>query len=376
MNNLHIVICSNLAKSNGGCEIWLDYFVKRLLPLRLYGKVFVYHVIAAQKRAEELSEQGIISIACPRYSNGIGQVLRFSFKSIWHLMKNERAGDEVVLIGSTFVSFVGIALWIYRTVLFKNIKIITWIRSIAVQELSVRSPYIAKVAGVFEYVLLGMSDKVIMNGHDTYAFYADKYHLRGKAFTVENAVPNDELFSVCPISEEKVYIDIAYTGRYSSAKGFEIYLESVKRFVANNPVSNIRFHCYGHGPLADLIDVDLVVDHGKYTPEKIIAILEQTDIVVFFNKSGIAAGVSHSLLETMAAARGIIAWDNKIHNQVCDEKMAYLVPENDIDNLVKIYEDICNNRQNLVKKAVAARRCAEGYSILNHIRKFIGIVRE
>ena len=63
MNNLHIVICSNLAKSNGGCEIWLDYFVKRLLPLRLYGKVFVYHVIAAQKRAEELSEQGIISVS-------------------------------------------------------------------------------------------------------------------------------------------------------------------------------------------------------------------------------------------------------------------------------------------------------------------------
>lgn len=44
-------------------------------------------------------------------------------------------------------------------------------------------------------------------------------------------------------------------------------------------------------------------------------------MLCFFYKSGIAAGVSHSLLETMAAGRGIIAWNNHIHNQICDQKM-------------------------------------------------------
>lgn len=374
MKNLHIVICSDLEKSNGGCEIWLDYFIREIIKRDFYSEKYVYHVQSSEHREAELQTQHVELTYCSHYNNGIIQVLCFSIVTLINLFRNVKRNDDVVYIGSTFVAPVGILFSAYQKVFLRKTQMITWIRSIAVQELKVRSPKISHIAKILEILMLYLSDKIILNGKDTFAYYQKQYNVIDKSEVIENAVPNRDIYGVKEIDHNKAVVDIAYMGRYSAAKGFDCYIKSIEMFYAKQH-HDVRFHAYGHGPLANIVPDNFVVNHGKYYPKDVIDILNDVDVVVFFNKSGIAAGVSHSLLETMASGRGIIAWDNHIHNQVCTADMSFLVEEDSLDDLVKLYQFMAAHRSILYSKASNARTKSYQYSVDKHVDAFIRFVR-
>lgn len=363
MKNLHIAICSDLEKSNGGCEIWLSYFLPEISHRKVYKSIYVYHVNNTN-RSIFCKKGNINYCSCSNKSNGILNVFLFSCFAIRYIKKNESSNDDILLIGSTFVAFIGI---FYNLIRMKDTRICTWIRSIAVEELRTRSPYLAIVAKLLEFILLKISDLVIMNGSDTYDYYIHRYDIVNKSFIIENAVSDDSLFTLSnDTSKEK--FNLAYMGRYVTAKGIDLYIESVKRFLKKYDF--INFHAYGHGEFEDKLYDAGIIDHGRYTLEDVPNILQFVDGVVFFNRSGIAGGVSHSLLECMAAGKVIIAWNNKIHNQVCTSDSAFLMEENNLDELEKVYVHGLSNWRLLNQKSCRARQVAAMFSIEKHVDKF------
>lgn len=373
MSQLHVVICSDLDKSNGGCETWLDYFLGELIRVGYYKSINVYHV-QSDKAKEIYNDVNINRYTCKGFSNGIINVVFFSCFAMLSIVRNIKKNDQIILVGSTFVSIVGIFLCLYKKIFKKEILVITWVRSIALRELAIRSPRIAYFSKYLEKYLLKYTDYIITNGKDTYLYYTNCYGYNNKTFVVENAIPNNHLFDV-PIMDKQKYINIAYMGRYAIVKGFDKYIRSVDKFWKKIANKNIIFHAFGHGELDTEIEKTNIVDHGKYSSEEIFNVLSKIDVVVFLNQSGSAAGVSHALLECMAAGRCIIAWDNLIHNQVCNKEEAFLVREDDVGLLVDIYKEIIEDPDIIVKKGKLAREKARRYTVKKHVNRFLKIVR-
>lgn len=363
MKNLHIVMCSDLEQTNGGCEIWLSYFVPEIVDRKLYKEISVYHV-NNENRSKYVKQNNVNYYSCSKRSNGILNVFRFSYFALWHLKRNENFEDDIILVGSTFVALVGI---FHKLLSMKNPRICTWIRSIAVEELRLRSPYLAILSNFLEHVLLRFSHVIIMNGRDTYDYYTNKYDITSKSFIIENAVSNKNLFMLSKKFDSGKF-NLAYMGRYVAAKGIDLYVESVKRFLMKYDF--INFHAYGYGEFEGKLYDAGIIDHGRYTLEDVPNILQFVDGVVFFNRSGIAGGVSHSLLECMAAGKVIIAWNNKIHNQVCTSDSAFLMEENNLDELEKVYVHGLSNWRLLNQKSCRARQVAAMFSIEKHVDKF------
>ena len=367
--NIHIVMCSDLNISNGGCETWLSYFLPELSRRLEYKKIYVYHV---NNYCESLhiKKNEIEYISRPNKTNGIFNVVLFTWFVIRKMLKTAQNEDDIVLIGSTFIAPIGILCRVLS--LKKKLHINTWIRSIAVKELEARSPRTAFLAKYMENVLLHLSNKVILNGNDTYEYYSKKFNIVSKSVVIENAVPDGTLFNI-PIKDDYSKIKVAYMGRYCTAKGFDKYVESVKKYDVVD--SDLEFHAYGFGELEETLKESSIKNHGRYKSTDVINILKSVDAVVFLNRTGIAGGLSHSLLECMASGKIIIAWDNNIHNQICDEKNAILIKDGSLQSLISSYKEL--EKKMLIKdKALNAREKASQYTVEKHVDKFISNIRD
>lgn len=382
--NLHIFICSSLQKGAGGCEIWLEYFIKNILKLDTKRKIYIYYVKDYKNNIITFDSNRVLFEYSNKISNnGLVTVPLYTINSLIKVIQNITKRDICLFIGSTYVAFIGIFLSLYRLFFCKDILLITWIRSISIEELRVRSPWIATIMESIEKLLLNQCQIVICNGLDTFNYYKSKFNIPNIEF-INNALSVNDLFLLENKILKKNIINIGFLGRYCYEKGFDKYLESIELFykrVSENTIKReIRFHSYGYGELEKNIKSKFIVNHGRYEPSELKTILDKIEVVVFFNETGKAGGVSHSLLEAMASGRVIVAWDNIIHRQVVNNKSANFIKENDLDELNNFYYSLAMGDEMIIneiyKKTLVAKCEAEKYSPGNHVKKFLEIINK
>jgi len=226
-------------------------------------------------------------------------------------------------------------------------------------------------------MLLRISDRIITNGYDTFEYYLKEFpEDREKVTIIENAVEFEQFSKLQIPNLYSKPIIISYIGRIAEAKGYEDFVKSVEIFKRKySPFwKEIEFHVWGGD---DKSFSKLIKFHGTFKRGDIYKILESCHGVVFLNKAGSAGGISHALLETMAAGRLIIAWNNFIHTQVVNTDSGILIPEGDIEKLADTYYNILVGNKNLFsKKCVNVRSKAKEFSVESHINKFLKILEK
>lgn len=381
--NLHVYICSTLHKGAGGCEIWLEYFINNIIKENTFDNIYIYYADDKTQSKIKFTNNNVFFVSNKYFKkNGILTVIFYTIGSSFNSFKYLNTSDKCILIGPIYNTFIGFILYLYNKLFNKNLLLITWIRSIAIGEFRINSPVLAVFMEKLEKCLLQRSSLIICNGSDTYKYYKEKFNLKNIKF-INNALSSEELFILNNKILKNGIINIGFLGRYCYAKGFDKYLDSVKLFLSKinlKKFTRIKFHAYGYGELENKIDNTIIENHGKYESSNLLKILRTTDIVVFFNESGQAGGVSHSLLEAMASGRVIVAWDNLIHRQVIDDDAAIFIKENDICALVDFYVSLIDNSDEYFKeiyvKTLRAKQLAEKYTPYSHVKEFLKLINK
>lgn len=384
-HSLHLVICSQLYVYGGGCETWADYFLRALPDTQLYSKIYIYHVTPQDYKKSIVKDLEIrgkydfisLNVGEPVKGTGFRNIVYYTKFTIQQIIQRMVDGDDVILVGSTYVAPVGIMLKILAR---KQFNLITWIRSISVQELSSRNSKFVRVANLLEKTLLRISDYIITNGIDTLEYYKAMYpSLQDKMQVIPNGVVTSN-FTDLPITDfSQRPLKIAYMGRLAEAKGFPEYRKSIKGFFAEPcGTQGVEFHVYGHGEQEHFIGQNIFY-HGAYFATDVKRILAEHHAIVFLNKSHIAGGLSHGILEVMAAGRLIIAWCNMVHCQVLNSENSILIPEGDIESLVQVYQQLAKQEIDTVglsTKCHRARLDAEKYTVKNHILRYTKVIHQ
>lgn len=382
--NLHVFIPSKLHTNGGGIETWLEYFLRHLPEANYYKKIYIYgfnHKDDRDKIYNLKFKDNVKFFLAPtsKVGNGVLNIIKFVrfhnriFKSkVLHQ-------DHVLVLGSVYLS--PLIYLIKRGSLTKNLKLIVWIRSKTIGELKARGSRFVNMAPMLEKIAIKYSDIVITNGDDTFNFYSKQYQkYKKKISKLYNAVDHRR-FSMIDIEkwDKRSLKNIAYMGRYVEAKGFKDYVNAIyKVYTQETPPESIKFYAYGHGELERITESVELNNMGPYKPNDLIRILSNIDIVVLLNKSNKSGGLSHSLLEVMAAGKLIIAWKNDVHCQVLDDGNSILVDEGNIGELIRTFINVDQNYANYgqyYNMRVNARSKAENFSIENHIKGFINLVR-
>lgn len=379
VNNLHLFVVSELNKYGGGIETWINYFLQNFDLTKISGKIFVYH-----KKPSEDQESIVININNSRIefvhekgsykkNRGLKNIAKFTIVNFFKSLNKIKKNDVVIAIGTTSTAPISILI---KKFFKKKIKLITWIRSISVEEMKISGSKFYKVSEKLESSLIKVSDFILANGNDTKNYYSKKYKINeSKMQVISNAVDSSKFRNI-PIPEfKKRKISVAYTGRLSPAKGFLDFLSAVNN-LDKEDYKNLEINVYGHGENENLINTKILNYYGKYYPEDILNILSNNDVIFFLNKTGKGGGVSHSLLEAMAAGRLIVAYNNPIHNQVLNDDCAILIEES-IDEIEKVLKNLNYGyyaSNELEKKCELARKEANNYSIENHLTTFYSVI--
>jgi glycosyltransferase involved in cell wall biosynthesis len=383
VNNLHFFILSELNKYGGGIETWLNYFLQNFYFTKINGKIFIYHV-KTKKDQESIpeiiknSKIEYIPVRVSRLKNrGFRNIVKFTIVNLFRSIIKIKKNDIVVSIGTIYTAPISILI---KKIFKKNIKLITWVRSISVEEMKIsgsRSKFY-NVSKKLEEYLIKASDFILTNGKDTENYYSKKYKINGSKIQVINNAVDSSKFKNIPIPEfKKRRISVAYTGRLSTAKGFLDFLSAIDQ-LDKEDYKNLEMNIYGHGENEKLINKKILNYYGKYYPEDIFNILSNNDVIFFLNKDGKGGGVSHSLLEAMAAGRLIVAYNNPIHNQILNDDCAILIEES-IDEIKKVLKKLNHgyyDPNELQKKCELARKEAANYSIENHLTTFYSVINK
>ncbi|MDI3473610.1 MAG: hypothetical protein PWQ27_414 [Kosmotoga sp.] len=364
--NLHIVVSGALYKHGGGVDTWAGYFIPNIR--KHFDKVYIYCTKPFPDRQGELQEF---------YDNNV-EVLRVSDPKAYLFIKNApsfleeryRKGDIVLAIG-TLVSG-----WVAYKIKnrMKDANIVGWARGIPHREkLETKGILKSFIYKKLERKFIKKMDVLIANGADTAEYY-NRFSPRSRIFVVPNAVDINK-FKCAEISEFSNPIKVGFYGRFVKAKGFNYFLELVDDKSLNG---DFLIRAWGWSESQDFDDKEWYM--GFYNSDEVHKVLLESDIVLLLNssKGAFGGGVSHLLLESMAAARLIIAWDNKIHCQVLNEANAILVREGDLEALKNVLLEIHSSVNKDAYKILClnAKRDAGRYSIDEHIKKFLNVLRE
>lgn len=381
--NLHVVIYSELLEYGGGRETWLEYFLKGLINKECFGELWVHHLrprsnldsLVTKIKQVNFNE---LDLGFPEENSTLINMVKFTRFISTSLKKYAKNGDFVLFVGTGMEA---VPTLITRLLWAKNIKILVWMRSIIAGELMSRKSAIAsKSAQKLEKNALKASDTVIFNGKDTRQYYENIYKdMSDKFTTIENAVKYEE-FAILDFPDfSKTLYNIGYIGRFSREKGFDNLIDAAKLLEKKeSPTNDNKIHVWGHGLAFDNVPSNIKIN-SHVNRDKVPIVLGFCHAVLFLNKSAKheAGGLSHGLLEAMAAGRLIIAWDNVIHRQVLDESNAILVPEGNIEQLTYIFTEISNmDKTELISKCKNARVTAEQFTVEIHIKKFIQVIED
>lgn len=372
---LHIIIYSELIKWQGGREKWLKYFLKGICGN--YTKINVYFLRKANKSNNHEQRNYYIPRDFQDYDNiHWYPITAFTWLDwiISTLVKSTlgiKSGDHVISVGSGPEAIVGSALKLLR----RKIKYILWLRTVLKAELLGRKNRIfVRIAEIIEKVSLKVADIVIANGYDTKRHY--QKITKKQIYVIPNAIDNFDDLSKIPLPKFNTPITIAFLGRFVRERGSDYFIELYTK-IGNDQ----RFQFVVYGPtygMDKILSKPNLVFKGPYHPEELPIILKNVDIVVFLlpSKGVHGGGVSHGLLEAMAAGRLIIAWKNTIvlSNNLLTDNNAILIDEGDLDKVVHILDDICNSPENFINKCIQAREHSQKFSVSNHIENFLRIV--
>lgn len=379
--NIHFVLYSKLYKHGGGVETWASYFFNELAR-RTVSNIYIYYIFN-----ENIDETIIpklnknikcipISMKDPSTSNVFLNYFRFSkgIKSLFS--ENLNKGDLIIYIGSIIGGFTDLYLNFVMTFRNLNVKKFCWVRSKSIGEMaSSRNKLFASIGAFLEKKLFKTIDGIITNGSDTQKYYQSSYpEMEGNIHLIHNSVNVDDFINL-PLNFEKEKLTIAYAGRLVKAKGFEEFIEIVRKL--NKEAGLYKINIYGDDSAINKGGIGAEFK-GKYNKEDLVNIFQDNEVFLFLNLSQNAGGLSHSLLEAMAAGRIIIAWNNEIHNQVLNEKNSWLVSECDITEMVKVVRSIVDtkicNPELLKLKCEKAREDSLMYTPESHVDIFLKTV--
>jgi len=361
----------------------MDYFLKNVNEDGVYENIFVYCIKPLNSLGSLANDSLPESIRFIQYEapdfkkpgEGKRIVASYTLYTIRHFLKRYKRDDLCICVGTTFVALVGIILKVF---LRRKIKLVSWIRSIAVKEMQIDGSRSYRLAKFLEKRLLSRSDLILANGIDTYEHYSSEYSLgKNKIFTIFNAVQTSDFKGIKnPRFEKGIRIVVSYIGRLVEGKGFLDFVNCVEEFyqrIIGKERINIEFRVYGDGIFYG-ISSDKLKYFGVFQPRELLGFIDDIDLILFLNHSKVAGGVSHGLLEAMAAGRLIVAWDNLIHNQVLNRNNSILIKEGSNEELISLFIRINHlndkDKYDFLEKCDSVKKDSERYSVEQHMITF------
>ncbi|WP_243124783.1 glycosyltransferase [Eubacterium limosum] len=321
---LHIFIYSDLSVYGGGRETWLDYFLNGLTNNDTFEKITIYSLEPSDYKNSIVPKyedcKKIDFHYCGRKDNSFFIRLKRYLIITMKDLKIER-NDYCLILGTVIEGILGLKI---RKKYKNNVKIIPWIRSIVVNEITNRrnsylSRRIAKLVSVsIEQRLITTADLIICNGMDTYTYYAASYpEYKDKMETIPNAV-DIQKFKYTGYNKESKILECCYIGRLEKIKGFNDICEIFTVLENKGYAKKIKCNVWGEGNINNLCFPSNINLYGKAKRNEIPNILSTQDVFLFLSEDSTqgAGGLSHSLLEAMASGKIIIGYDIEALTQV------------------------------------------------------------
>ncbi|MBB6017758.1 glycosyltransferase [Deinococcus radiopugnans] len=363
-NSLHIIIFSDVSKTSGGKETWLEYFINSIHSD--YINIYVYCIAYS-----DIDFPSNVIFVDSKHKSLPG----YLFSSFRAIKKHSAEGDECIYCGINIEAMI----FILNKITNINLKHIIWIRGTGIGELkyfwsnkSMRNRIKLYIATLVERYSFAKSKYIIYNGEDTRVTFEQRYGIRENAKTIPNALDLEP--SLNTHIDNNLVHSVAYTGRLVNTKGFQYFVEAANRMRE----TKMTFHAWGENVNQVIKDSDHILYHGAYTRKELPIIASNSLCFVFLNNntSNAAGGISHSILEALALSRIVIAWDNATHRQLLNSANSILVEEGNIDQLINAIRSLPNlNLNTLTQMMEAAYQTALPYSISEHVKlykEFVG----
>lgn len=386
---LHIFIYSDLSVYGGGRETWLDYFLNGLTNDDTFEKIIIYSLEPRDYKNSIVQKyedcKKITFHYCGRKGDSFFiRLKRYLFTTMKDLEIEKN--DFCLILGTVIEGILGLKI---RKKYKSNVKIISWIRSIVVNEITNRrnsylSRKIAKLVSVnIEQKLIATADIIICNGKDTYSYYKDNYpEYKDKMEIIPNAV-DIQKFKYTGYNKESKILECCYIGRLGKIKGFNDICEIFTVLENKGYAEKIKCNVWGEGNTNNLRFPSNISLYGNAKRSEIPNILSTYDVFLFLSEDSTqgAGGLSHSLLEAMASGKIIIGYDIKALTQVIKNKengilIKYKEKNEVAEELISIYKKKKLDNKILINLTKNAFNTAQYYSIENHISKFLDLIRE
>lgn len=354
---------SDLERDQGGRETWLRYFVDGIASD--FGEVIVHSALPMPGVLERV-----------RQSSSVLNFIAWLLGNLRAILVSRSNRDVFIYCGVPLESSLSLLLrWLRPGAVH-----IIWVRGRGVDELRAASSHAPVLSRFVKWVAIGFlgtlersalsRSDVIFNGVDTEDHFRQKYGLRGEFTVIPNAHFSEGVEEVPDeVHEADGKWILGYVGRLVETKGYSDFQALASRLSGD---SRIAFHSWGPN-VGEYKDVDEVSYNGALALAAVIPVLRSLDAVLFLNRNRgrEAAGVSHGILEAMAAGCLIVAWRNETHLQLLSDDCAILVAEGDILALERAVYRAVNlsdgERSLLVDRAA---EIAEEYSVPCHVGRF------
>jgi glycosyltransferase involved in cell wall biosynthesis len=362
---------SDLNPSGGGRETWLQYFLPALLEQKVFGTIHLYSLAGEESAVSKYTE-----LAKTYPSLVWHQIHRSKLPLFWEFSRSVKTLLRGLLGPKDLILSVGPiidSLPIVTMSATKKVPFICWVRSIASGEVGVRhKTVITKAAKWLETKAMERATAVVANGQDTLTWYSANYPMYAKKMLlIANAIPTATFAAIPDPDFTKKPIKVAYIGRLVEDKGIDSFTESANLVPADSP---FEFHVWGKGPREESVKASKAKFHGQVSREQIPAVLEECHVVVHLSivGDGICSGVSHNLLECLAAGRMVVAFRNNAYSQVITDEEGFFAKEGDAADLACAYHHIAAlSPAEITARAKRGREIAADYSVETHVAKFI-----
>ena len=381
---LHIVIYSELRLYGGGRETWLAYFLPTLAARRVFRDIFV-HCMRSDAPEDTLPHRWnapggtpVSFLPSTRSLYGPGGAPRrfaaFARGVRAGLNANARAADLLLAIGvhgEAPASLLGALEGLIRR---RQLRLVTWVREASVRMIGARRGKLVEAGfGLLQRALLHASARIVTNGADTLALYRELFpELQDRLVNVPNAVDAARFQVVSDPEWSARPLRVGYLGRFLREKGFLDLLAAAARCLDE---TGLEFSAWGHRLDADGVPPVPPPNLALNPPapqERVFEALAQCHVLLFLNRTPWTAGLSHALLEALAAGRPIVAWDVPCHSQVIDHENGFLVAEGDLAGLTRALRSLLTEPESSLRaRSEAARRTASAYSPEAHVERFL-----
>lgn len=377
------VMASNFGRTAGGRETWAYGFLGPLLAarpdlkLRVHGMRSEDHAdtTADLLAAADPADRGRLQPLFHQARRGRLPVFVSMLRGLraWMAKPEVRPPDWSLAAGC-----VNEQILLLATPKLRRSFRIVWLRTILLDQRIDRIPrMLMPLARRFEAWLIGRSQLIIANGEDI----ADYYRRFGLTVEVIRNGVDAKRWHLPPPTLVGP-LRVAYIGRLIPSKGINEFLAAAEIVRQAGGGDRIEFHVVGDGPHQDRVREaearGAVRFHGPIHNDALPALLEQFDVCTaftFVSPTQGGGGTSNALLEQMAAARVILAWNNIIFRQVVDGSSAWLVPQGDTDAVVRALWEIAADSAEARRRATAAQRFVRQFSLEAQSERFLALLR-